>query len=244
MSKWLYFGILAALDLLLFLMVQGDSNNEVLPPILIFSVVGVLAWLSGIGARSRWRRLGRVLCFALLACFAVFLFGIQMDDKSVLAAGALPTYGLFLICITVLAWRFFRGEFRKITTTLDDSAPDAVRKRIAEIGNNFKAFQEILRREEQGIAAAMKQMQESLDAQAREFSTVEKELERSREEAKQYRELANLTKEQQALFLTLIQRDKVKDYVIGFVLGLLASLMATGAWHLLSTGFLRTATGP
>ena len=111
----------------------------------------------------------------------------------------------------------------------DSYNKELIQKGIQNIKSSFDSMQSAVSNEVKGIDAAMNSLRQTLESQQAELLEVDKKLKKSMEELEYYKNLASLSKKQQEAVLHALQKGKYKDYIIGFLLGVLGSALVSYA---------------
>jgi hypothetical protein len=100
-----------------------------------------------------------------------------------------------------------------------------VDKSFENIRNSFGQVQKSISIETSAIDKAIASFKENLKSQEKRLGQLQEDLKMKQAEVERYKALANLTKEQREAIVKEIDRGKIKDYIIGFVLGMVGSLL-------------------
>lgn len=183
--------------------------------------------------RPRHAAVHYILSLLSVTCFSTVSFlETAFSDMTFfpLVAGMLflaATAVSFLIAVpkAILPYR----QLPKSTVTLDHQldAGAALSSRLEAMRGAFDAFQSAMASGRSALDEALGELQRQLAAQSLELRNAELKLASARSEAEHYRKVANLSKEDQALFLELLSKGKRSDYWIGFLLGVASSVVAT-----------------
>jgi len=101
------------------------------------------------------------------------------------------------------------------------------------IRRNFDDIQVAVRREMSMVDVAIQNLQSRIATQERQLERARSELGRTLRELEEYKVLASLSRDQQEIFLRFLSRQKYQEYVIGFILGIVGSVLANLAFELL-----------
>ena len=119
------------------------------------------------------------------------------------------------------------------STTLDVLAVD---RSFARIKENFAEVQAAVIRETSSLDSAFSNLQSDIGNQERQLQKIKLELGKALRELEEYRALASMTREQQDVFLRILSRQKYQEYFVGFILGLVGSILVEAAAELLKAG--------
>jgi len=100
-----------------------------------------------------------------------------------------------------------------------------IQQRISSIQETFQIFQSAVTKERAGFDNLLQQIQSEMQEQKRELGKLEHQLTDARQEMEHYQRIANLSKEDQQLFLELLKKNRRQDYWIGLVLGIVSSTL-------------------
>ena len=172
---------------------------------------------------------------SIVAVSATILPGRGAEHFS--GSAEIPFFAWFLIVIIQLVFLLvavptkilpFWRENVKQTVDVIEIDTTSVRNHLESISVGFDEFQRIVDKEKVNLDGILIQTRKSLEKQLQELEATRDNLEKQRQETEYLKALAELSKDQQAVFLETMQRNKNTDYWVGFGLGILASLFSSG----------------
>ncbi|WP_141699169.1 hypothetical protein [Candidatus Thiosymbion oneisti] len=199
------------------------------------TVGGVPAWMLLLPTRKITRIQSRFgsgyATIGLLHLASLILISIAILPGGEIATGvelfAILTWLLLLVLQFVLfliAWP--TAIIRRNESTEEADGGFDVSQPLLAINESFENFHQVVSRERKVLDVAISSVKEKLDQQQLQLKATTEALQHQKEEAEHYRKLADLSKEQQDLFLQMFRRQKRTDYVVGLILGFVASLVA------------------
>ena len=105
--------------------------------------------------------------------------------------------------------------------------------KAADIRTRITGLHKTLESVVQTVNSESLAIEKTLHQLALELDTVQSELATQKKELDHYKELASLTKEQQAAVTKQLSRNRPKDIVLGLIIGIAGSLIAAVVWSLL-----------
>ena len=108
---------------------------------------------------------------------------------------------------------------------------------ITVLRTQFDEFYRAISQERTGLQKTFSQMQQEFESQTDAIAQAKGELEEARKKAEHYRRIADLSKDDQRVFLDLIARNKRQDYWIGLGTGIVSSGFGAVVIWLLGTLF-------
>ena len=182
--------------------------------------------------------------YYVLCCFSLFLLMVMSWFRPVELPAFIPPLALswpfiasiFLIFISLLVAiplaliPYLKGVYKKHVVASESAAGDEfnvdfVNLRFDNIKQKFEAVESAVRSETSEINRAIGEFQRSIQSQQAEARRRQKDIEKLREELERYKELYGLTKKQQAAIIAALGKQKYFDYMVGFVLGIVGSVL-------------------
>ena len=104
---------------------------------------------------------------------------------------------------------------------------------IKELRIQFDKFYQVVSQQRVGLQETFSRMQQEFKSQTDAIVQAKRDVDEAREKAAYYRRVANLSKEDQRVFLELIARNKRQDYWIGLGTGIVSSVFTAAVIWLL-----------
>jgi hypothetical protein len=179
------------------------------------------------------------IAYYFLSCFSLFSYALFLSyiksgwhsyGKLLFEGGFLISSGLsfiaFVVAVPTALVPYIREKRHlKAKEYVDLTDLSFIDQRFDNIKSSFSEIQSTISRETSYVAQAMKQVRSNLISQEVELKRVQSELSNARREVAELQSLSKLSKEQQEAFLHLIAKQKYIEYIIGFILGVLAAAL-------------------
>ena len=160
-----------------------------------------------------------LLCAALVLFLNApfFIIASWMAASSLLAVSNLAA--IFMYAIPALRRHTVTEADRDSSTTAE------VHLRIDSIRELFVGFHRSVIEERDQLEDTLEKVAREIQLQSDALAGAQNELEETREKVKEYEAIAGLTKAQRDIFLTKIARTRRFEYVVGLLLGVIATLI-------------------
>ena len=174
------------------------------------------------------------LLLALALCLDVFnlsgWFRDHVASDDVIILPALAGYAVSVLLTLVIIPMNLLPRFRQnvISTRQEDQSHldiNFLAESFSVIKQRFRSVEDAVGAESRKISGALEDFEKAVKAQESRLAAAKKELETAKAEASDLKELSSLTKTQQELFLRTMSRGKYVDYVVGFALGILGTVI-------------------
>lgn len=256
-----YFVVLPAALLLIGLLGFYAVSGNLFTASVYYGALGLPVFVACLPSRlvyERYKRAGTVHywlgCTSLgvlaLAGWSTWAFeyaDVALPDaiRTVHAGAFFITGGLtlvgFLCAVPTLVIPHLLHRFRRRaarTADVEDESYDLgfVDRGLQNIRSTFGQIQSSIANERTGIERALDQFRQNLESQDKELKKAQESLQKTRVEARHYKELAALSEEQQNALLHALGKHRYVDYVVGFVLGIIGSGLVALATNFLPPG--------
>lgn len=98
---------------------------------------------------------------------------------------------------------------------------------VANIKSGFKQLENSISNETEKIDKIMTQLSNKIDEKSRELESIKVKEKDLINEIENYKIISNLSKNEADAIIKVFNKDKYKDYIIGFIIGLLSSVLVS-----------------
>ena len=241
---WPLVAVSYCIPLILYLSRDGESTDSAaiaVPTFLLWPLCMLLTWPTK-AIRSENRRVGNRYAFVgyahllVIVCLSFFIrtAAHTSNTEGALAATWLAVaFGHLVYFVALVPKLLLPAWKRRNSNQVDiESATRPVLDYVSRVSTNFAVFEKTLSETKQELDASLMDLRSLVGRLQKEAHSAADEATALREEVAAYRSLTKLTKEEQASFLRLLDRRKYLDYFVGFAIGILSSLLASGVWLL------------
>lgn len=179
--------------------------------------------------------LTQVISTAALAEWVWDLPILEREPSRIVAIGFLLAASLSTLIVIPYAVlpHFRQNKLRESASGSSVLETSTIGQSFRSIQTNFDEIQTSVRREMSMVNTGIQKLQDKIATQEHQLRRARKDLEGTLQQLEEYRVLAHLSHEQQATFLRLLGRQKYEEYFIGFILGIVGSVLVSLAFEIL-----------